>query len=307
MSTAAEIKKLFTTTEVPAGIIITKFKSKEATVVEVPSEIGGKPVVAIGEKAFMGKNIEEVILPDSLIVIGERAFCDCKQLAKVSLDEKVKMDRFTFVGCEKLVDDKGFLIVNHTLISYSGQDIDVVIPDSVKIIDDSAFMRKKIETVKLSENVEEIRNNAFFGCKKLRSISVDANKVKVTSAAFEDCFELFDEDGFLIFGDYLCSYRNADLADGVVIVPEGIRVIGADSFPTLPRISRIELPEGVESIGTFAFMHCSSSLETMKVPASVKEIGKDAFWGCKQLTIEAPAGCYVCEYAKENGIACSTN
>lgn len=300
MSTATEIKKLFTTTEVPAGIFITKFKPKDVAVVEVPSEIDGKPVVAIGEKAFMGKNIEEVILPDSLIVIAERAFCNCKQLTKVSMSENVKMDRFTFVGCDKLIDDKGFLIVNHTLISYTGQETDVVIPDTVKIIDDDSFMRKKVESVKVTDNVEEIRNNAFYGCKKLKSFSVDASKVKMTSSAFDHCTELFNEDGFLIFGDYLCSYRNEnEIHKGVSLkVPEGIKVIGVEAFPST--VSHIELPEGVESICAYAF---PADLETVTIPASVKEIDKNAFYKFGKCTIEAPEGSYACEFATENGIS----
>ncbi|MCI9185764.1 MAG: hypothetical protein HFF33_00235 [Oscillospiraceae bacterium] len=38
------------------------------------------------------------------------------------------------------------------------------------------------------------------------------------------------------------------------------------------------------------------------IPASVTEIESSAFYGCKKLTIHAPAGSAAEQYAKENGI-----
>ena len=38
------------------------------------------------------------------------------------------------------------------------------------------------------------------------------------------------------------------------------------------------------------------------IPEGVTEIGSSAFDGCKKLTIHAPAGSYVEEYAKKNKI-----
>ena len=43
-------------------------------------------------------------------------------------------------------------------------------------------------------------------------------------------------------------------------------------------------------------------LEKVLIPASVTEIGEDAFKDCEKLTIFAPGGSYAETYAGENGI-----
>ena len=43
-------------------------------------------------------------------------------------------------------------------------------------------------------------------------------------------------------------------------------------------------------------------LEKISIPASVTEIGEDAFKNCEKLIIFAPKGSYAEIYARENGI-----
>jgi len=50
----------------------------------------------------------------------------------------------------------------------------------------------------------------------------------------------------------------------------------------LKSLEKIEIPEGVEEIGAFAFDGCDSLTE-ITVPGSVKRIGMYAFAGCKKL------------------------
>lgn len=52
---------------------------------EIPSEIGGVSVIAIGKEAFKGKGLTSVKLPDTIKSIQERAFYDNK-LTKVIID-----------------------------------------------------------------------------------------------------------------------------------------------------------------------------------------------------------------------------
>jgi len=60
------------------GCIITLYKGSQS-VVEVPNEINGSPVVEIGAEAFKDKTlITTVILPDSIKVIRTYAFLRCE-------------------------------------------------------------------------------------------------------------------------------------------------------------------------------------------------------------------------------------
>lgn len=85
------------------GAVITAYVGSSASV-EIPSELGGSPVTEIGFYAFEAKyNIEEIILPDTLITIGEGAFMDCESLVSITIPESVVgIDRGAFVSCTRL-------------------------------------------------------------------------------------------------------------------------------------------------------------------------------------------------------------
>ncbi len=60
-------------------------------------------------------------------------------------------------------------------------------------------------------------------------------------------------------------------------LPSSVRTIGYRAFCN-SSLARIELPEGLEEIGDEAFRECES-LECLTIPASVRRIGKGAFYG----------------------------
>ena len=80
----------------------------------------------------------------------------------------------------------------------------------------------------------------------------------------------------------------------VVIIPESIggmavKGIGDHAFAS-STVQRVTIPVGVESIGNYAFDHCSS-LTGIVVPQSVHSIGSYAFWLCTSLaSINLPHG-----------------
>lgn len=96
--------------------------------INVPSELGGKPVKVIGSNAFSGNTAAQINLPDtvtaisdsafndcisiteftapeSLESIGESAFEGCTALYKITLDNKLKsIGKNAFASCTELID-----------------------------------------------------------------------------------------------------------------------------------------------------------------------------------------------------------
>lgn len=66
-----------------------------------------------------------------------------------------------------------------------------------------------------------------------------------------------------------------------VILPKDLTAIDAGAFAG-SEITAIEIPEGVEIIGDYAFYGCPN-LDFILLPSSVKVIGKGAFSGCPKL------------------------
>ena len=59
--------------------------------------------------------------------------------------------------------------------------------------------------------------------------------------------------------------------------------IGEGAFHGCPRLTRVNIPDGVVNIEDFAFMDCSN-LTSVTIPDSVICIGEGALYGCTRLT-----------------------
>ena len=69
-----------------------------------------------------------------------------------------------------------------------------------------------------------------------------------------------------------------------LVVQKGVTSIGDDAFLKCCMLGSVELPEGLEEIGDFAFTCCGDrSLESIHIPSTVTKIGSGCFGGCKAL------------------------
>jgi len=81
-----------------------------------------------------------------------------------------------------------------------------------------------------------------------------------------------------------------------------VRVISDRAFADQIRLISVTLPEGITSIGWFAFSGCIA-LERVSIPASVSAIAYGAFENCPTaLTLLCPAQSYAAQYAASYGI-----
>ena len=120
---------------------------------------------------------------------------------------------------------------------------------------------------------------AFKYLKTEAGMSIQLSKIKelvITGG------QIREEDWTYIFKNYT---KFSSLTDfGTEGTGRGEGVIPATNFPQyFPRsVQRVEIPDGITSIGNNAFYGCSSLTE-VTIPDSVKEIGGGAFYSCKKL------------------------
>lgn len=148
-------------------------------------------VQSISYSAFTNcKNLEEVIIPDCVEAIGYNAFANCPKLAKVTLPENVQLEQGVFKGTEflrqKAAENNGFAVVNGILCYYKGNDSKVVIPDSVKEIENTCFYgNQNIKSVVIPKSVTKIGKNAFMGCSNLSKVDIKNPKCEIQVDAFK--------------------------------------------------------------------------------------------------------------------------
>ena len=265
-------------------------------------------VVAIGDEAFFDcTGLQELHIPGTVKHIGEDAFTHCAALRTVTIDEGVEqirnsafrhcsalcaitlpktlteMGRQIFYGCEKLADDKGFVIVDGCLYDYFGQDPQVVIPQGVTKLSALVFHRSKdIRSVIIPEGVTEIGEAAFEGCRRLTEIHLPQSLQTIKLFAFQNCSALRNvtiPGGVKKLGSHLFFHcdalESATLEEGVEILDDGV-------FKDCRKLHTVHLPESLKVVGEYCFSQCES-LREVNISKTLQSIGACAFSGCKLL------------------------
>ncbi len=106
------------------------------------------------------------------------------------------------------------------------------------------------------------------------------------------------EDGEVTLTGYTGAEKNVSLPSEIDGVP--VTAIGKETFRNTA-IEAVILPDGIQSIGWFAFSGCSN-LRSIAIPSSVETIEYGAFDGCTSLTIYCEKGSFAEKYAKSYGI-----
>ncbi len=84
------------------GAIITGYTGN-ISLLSIPEQLDGYPVVAIAERAFEGCGLTAVVLPEGVRYVGWFAFYGCKGLLHVTLPASLESIGYAvFDGCERL-------------------------------------------------------------------------------------------------------------------------------------------------------------------------------------------------------------
>ena len=85
----------------------------------------------------------------------------------------------------------GFVIAEGVLIRYTGMGGDVIVPDGIRVIGDSAFSDcAALRHVTLPDSLLHIGAYAFYDCIGLEAITVPFNTTQIGAEAFSGCVKL---------------------------------------------------------------------------------------------------------------------
>lgn len=274
--------------------------------------ICNETLTTIGECAFEGAAISEIILPKGLRIIQDNAFRN-SMLNSINLPESVeKIGEESFSEC-KLTNihipssityiPKRAFWRNHSLTNvslspyvsgveeigeYAFAECDIrniYIPSSVSKIGDSAFAKNYgLDGVILSEGVEIIGESAFSssGYGKLRILEIPSTVKEIGRQAFRRFID-HEEDFYAVGGcvveHYSAYTEEADELETLTIAAD------LDAFWSEligKNLETVIFKDGITIIPKYGFNECKR-LRNVIIPPTLQSVGEFAFRECESL------------------------
>lgn len=145
---------------------------------------------------FRGTEIAELEMPDTVRIIGESAFRECRKLRRAALSNEVcEIGAYAFKDCDALENvlmpgemrypDGSNGMIGIACFEGCGLLREITIPDGVAVIGANAFHNcAALESVVLPRSVRAIRSGAFSGCARLKHLEVAALPELIAVDAF---------------------------------------------------------------------------------------------------------------------------
>ena len=278
-------------------------------VLTIPSEVNGYRVAGIDSLAFSGAEgcvvcTRDLHLPGTIETIYAMAISPtpykiyeniCKNLYITDLAAYCKIDRKCIVAAVNGYSDKikvEPLFLEHYLYLNDELLTDLVIPEVGDTIKDFAFCYcRSLKSVTIPEGVTVIGEGAFGMCLFVRDVYLPTSLKEVGSAAFNGMVEhsvhVKDLSAFWHMKVHPDDHRYFENLTPIQLMCNGEKIVDwelPDDITSITdrkyenyNIRTLKLPEGLTSIGHFAFYNCKD-LKDIWLPKSLSRIGEAAFF-----------------------------
>lgn len=226
---------------------------EEIEVIQIPKNYMGIPVTKISDYGLGGNpSVTEIILPNSVNIIGIYALMGCGSLTSFSFSKYVTEIGFAVffesVRLESISvdpDNQNYKSIDGVLFDKTGEllvtypagktDSNYTINNTVVTIGDYAFSKNiYLTNVVIGTSVTTIKTHAFYNCWELTSIIIPNNVTSLETYAFRNCVGLTS-----------------------ITLGTGISGLNAYLFNGCNSLTSITLPSNIDYIGYGAFYDCT--------------------------------------------------
>lgn len=200
------------------GLAVCGFSGDTSHTVIFQNKSAGKPVIEVGDNLFENKNIEEaiitegyqyigkkaflqnerlhqVVMPYTLLEIGDSAFEGCHNLKRITLTEcleRIGSAAFKNTGLKTILFPKTVYYIGTEAFAGCSEMDKVKIPSNIDRISEGMFEGcTELKKIEFSENLQEIGERAFRGCSSLDIITIPDSVEKIGETAFDRTNKMF--------------------------------------------------------------------------------------------------------------------
>ena len=242
-------------------------------------------VVAIANGTFANACIDSIVIPNSILHIGNSAF-SCSNLKKILSSENI-----SYIGKEAFHDTPwfeeqpdGIIYIGKVLYAYKGEmpnDASIIVKDGIVSISAYAFDNEYEEydeydnyiyglipypliSIILPNTLTTIGDKAFRNCPQLSTIDIPDSVTYVGGDAF-DGTSWYDNqpDGIVRINNVVYKLKGIELTEDI-----------------------LSFDDNVIAISPYAFddTNICANITELRVSKNIKNIGDSAFSGCNNLT-----------------------
>lgn len=176
------------------GLAVCGFSGDTSHTVIFQNVSGGKPVIEVGEGIFSGKDIEEIIVTEGYQYIGKNAFENNRVLHQVVMPYTLlEIGDQVFDGCGELrrvVLTERLERIGAAAFRRTGLRT-IVFPASLYYVGADAFAGcKDLDNVKIPKNLDKVSDGMFEGCSALKKIEFSEELTEIGERAFKACDSL---------------------------------------------------------------------------------------------------------------------
>ena len=212
--------------------------------VTIPGEYKGEKVVSLRGNAFSNmRDLEEVILPNSITEIRGQAFLNDKNLKRVKLPSRLKtIGGSAFKNCTSLEQ--------------------IEIPETVTYIDGGAFYNAtSLKSIKLPSGLVYLGGESFYNAKSLTSVELGDKITEIKGDTFEYCTSLTKikiPDSVTRIGGH-AFYGDFNLSTVEITLNSKLTEIGSSAFRECSKLNTITIPRGT-SVNERAFKNSPTQI-----------------------------------------------
>jgi hypothetical protein len=233
-------------------------------------------LITIGEEMFYQSKLKTVVIPANATTIGNSAFEQCASLISIDIPANVEtIGTAVFWGCSSLT----------TVTFEKGSQLKTIGGGSSSYYGAFSYCTA-LTSIEIPASVETIGASAFKRCSKLATVTFEkGSQLKTIGGGYSS------SSHFGTYSDYYGAFSDCSSLTSIEI-PASVETIEATAFKRCSKLTTITFEKGslLKTIGGGyyssyyhgAFSDCSS-LTSIEIPASVETIEATAFSDCSKL------------------------